>query len=720
MLASGLRFEVAAQPGQTVKPRLELKFRGAFRSGMTSLDPSDIPPSANGLKVAYERGTMVERYEVGVNAIEQSFEFASEPSGSGDLVIAFDVLGNVRAPALDHPRHGALEFSFEGVRSIRYGEAYGIDRSGRRVLLATAWDGVGRLELIVPADLLESATYPLLIDPAIGPTINVGGASFNDVNPDVAHDPEQRTWLVVWQRVFSTDSDIRAALYDEDGTAISSSVSFESSPSRDAKDPSVAFFRGNGNVSNNRFLIAWSESAAGGTTYGIKARLARADDGFPAASTFAVTSPALGVKDSRPDVAGGPPMLVAWDRTAAGETSPRSLHYRTLHWPNPSIAAAVTVESERTLTTVGSGNVRDVRLAQSSLTLLVGASPWSIWRATWARFFPTPAPGDADIYTTSFRTVPGLPGSTVIEPLSTVPNAATVGSDEISPDIALMASSLLDVSGAHYLIAWQDEAEIRGQMYDTNGPMGGGIIIQPAAGTAHFQPAVGAGACEFTVAYLEAGPGEFNLDVYGARVLPDGSVPANHRLIDNPGTTYQEHVRNSSRPLTLSSANRKRNTSLVTWMGQTGPAGGGLNDVRARFFEPLAAGVSPFGAGCAGPTGLVPVIGIAGGLPHPGNRDFAITLSNAPSSAVAILALSTTAASLPIPGAPGCVAYGGPPYLFLPTVTSPTGTASIPLSIPCTSALLGAFVPCQWAIATPGFNAAGLIVSDDIDVSWFH
>ena len=82
--------------------------------------------------------------------------------------------------------------------------------------------------------------------------------------------------------------------------------------------------------------------------------------------------------------------------------------------------------------------------------------------------------------------------------------------------------------------------------------------------------------------------------------------------------------------------------------------------------------------------------------------------------------LGTSFISVPIGGAPGCTAYVGPTYLFLPAFTTPSGSAAIPLPLPCTPFLQGLFFACQWLILVPGFNAAGIIVSDDIDISWSH
>ena len=720
LLGDRVAIEVPGSALEPEAPELELSFTGAGRGGGELSEPLAFAPVASGLSADYARGPLVERYTARALDIEQSFEIPAHLPGSGDLVLRFVVGGNVQAPATEGPRHGAIEFKSAAGSGIRYGEACVLDHSGRRAEVLTAYDGTGHLELVVPGSFLEEATYPVLVDPAIGPVFIAGGDPvWNDVNPDVAYDPQQLTFLVVWQRVFVGDSDIRAALYDQYGTLLNPLIFVETSPAADATNPSVAYFDGSGSLASNRFLTAWEQSTDGGTTVGVRARLIDADDGALSAPAFSVTSPALGVRDRNPDVAGGPPMLVAWDRTPAGAMVATSVRARALSWFNLGAPAAVVLDPEHALESVATGNVGPIRLAQSAMVTTLAGVQWSIWRAVWHRLYPLPAPGDADVRTIAFRTRSGaVPDFAVMQPPSTVPGGGGVGQDEYDPDIALMAPDIFSVASANYLVVWNEGPDIRGHRYDTDSAVGADFDIQVNA-TLQYAPVVGAGTCEFTVAYFESGPGEFDLDVYAARVLADGTVPTNHRLIDSPGAIYQFHLRASSRPVIYAAANQ-RNTSLLAWAGQTGPAGVGLNDVRARFFEPLAGNASFFGVACGGPGGALPQIGYQGGLPHPGNPDFAITLTGAPPLSPATLVLGTTAISMPIAGTAGCFLYVGPEYAYIPTATDAAGSAIVPLPVPCVSWLHGFFVACQWGIPTPGFNAFGWITSNDVDLSWSH
>ena len=307
----------------------------------------------------------------------------------------------------------------------------------------------------------------------------------------------------------------------------------------------------------------------------------------------------------------------------------------------------------------------------------------------------------------------------MLDSVGTVPGAGTVGDNELNCDIASRADLHQSSNGLQYCIAWEDESDVHARMYDELATIGNEITVDDGP---NFEgaPAVGAGHCEFTIAYLSiTPPAEFDVDILAARVLLDGTVAINRRLIDDPGPQFQSSIAASSRPIHTSSE-AESNTSLLTWMGQTGPAGTGLNDVRARFFEPNAPSITPFGTTCPGPFGEMPFMMSGGGPPTAGNDDFELVVIGAPANSLAVLLIGDQLATNPIPGAPGCNLYMGLPLLnALPIITDSAGNGSVPVPIPC-NIPHGVVLAFQWGIHTPGWNAFGWITTDDFDIRWSH
>jgi len=101
------------------------------------------------------------------------------------------------------------------------------------------------------------------------------------------------------------------------------------------------------------------------------------------------------------------------------------------------------------------------------------------------------------------------------------------------------------------------------------------------------------------------------------------------------------------------------------------------------------------------------------------NRSFAVNLADAPTGALALLALgfSDTALSggtplpYPLPNAPGCdlfVSWDD----WASALTDGSGSASVSLSVPNLTSLVNTNVFHQWLVSDPGANTLGVVVSD--------
>ncbi len=170
-------------------------------------------PQRDGLLVRYERGSLVERYELAPRGIEQSFVLP-RPLGAGALRLTLDVETELTAT-----RDGAgWKFSNE-FGAARYGEAKAIDASGRELALASEYVD-GRLALVVPAEFANRASYPLVIDPLIA-AFGIEATPAESFSPDLCFDASGQAVLHVWQSEFSAnDHDVWADMYSPSGAPL--------------------------------------------------------------------------------------------------------------------------------------------------------------------------------------------------------------------------------------------------------------------------------------------------------------------------------------------------------------------------------------------------------------------------------------------------------------------------------------------------------------------
>lgn len=654
-----------------------------------------LPAGAGTDRLRYKHTGIVERYRVHDQGFEQSFVIPQRPAGHGDYILGIAATGE----GLELPRtvakHGAIEFVHGGQASIRYGEAVVFERGGMPVPIATRCDGVGRIELIVPGSFLDRASYPVIVDPSVGPVFLPGDSSFVDTAPDVAQHASTGNYLFVWQRQLNFFTEIRGRLYRRDGLALTPVIALTNSGQ--ARNPAVCGVEG--------FLVAyeWGDH--------IRVRNFSATSGAALSGEVQVSNPPAGEQDRRPCISGDGNLtaLVVYDRTASGATQPYQVRAETVYNTVTWLSSSGTV-----LESVTGGYVHRPRIPRNLVSETIGGEIWSKNRVVWERFYTSPSPGDADVRTAAIR---GRYGSLVIDDgPETVAGAGSIGPNEYLADIGLQGFSTNDPDPL-FLIAWDEENDIKAHRYSVTGSIGTEIDIRSTSDV-ETEPAVGAGACEFTVAYLQATPpNEFALNVRAARVLPDGSVPVSDRSVDVLNGPFQTGLRASSLQLSTTGS-RRTNTVMLTWQGATGPSTG-LNDVRARMYEPVAPIVAPYGSPCAGPGGTLPVIG-TNWDPIPGNELFEVHVSNAPANSLAVLLIGNVLTTAPLPGAPGCSIYMGVPFLdAIPTVTSNIGFGYVSLPIPC-SVPPGSLLAFQWGVYTPGHNSLGWITSDDLDVTWVH
>ena len=197
----------------------------------------------------FDRGAIVERWDLRPDGAEQTFVLAARPAG-GVLVVA--VAGDLPFAGRDEQ---GLHFVAEGWGEVIYGHAFAVGADGSRTALPTTF-AEGAVRIALPAD----ARYPLVVDPFVS-TINVAAnEAFDNRNPDVAFDATNSRWCVVMEeRVSVGDTDIKVRRFDANGTLLDTDY-FESAGAI-AKNPAVAAApNAVAAVATGAFLVAWEEA----------------------------------------------------------------------------------------------------------------------------------------------------------------------------------------------------------------------------------------------------------------------------------------------------------------------------------------------------------------------------------------------------------------------------------------------------------------------------
>jgi hypothetical protein len=206
-----------------------------------------------------DRGVAIEHLRNTREGLEQSWMFASRPSGNGDMVI------RVRAAGLSHSGDTPQGLHFLDAASglgLRYGRANWIDAVGARTAVDTLWAANG-IEIRIPASLVDRSAFPAAVDPIISPEFGMdqpidGPAPASQDLPDIASDGTN--YLVVWSDnrnssgpVFETD--IYAARVSPVGTVLDpTGIRLTFGTSTQAYQPKVVW-------DGASYLVVWVQTA---------------------------------------------------------------------------------------------------------------------------------------------------------------------------------------------------------------------------------------------------------------------------------------------------------------------------------------------------------------------------------------------------------------------------------------------------------------------------
>lgn len=622
-------------------------------------------PSLHGDSVRYHHGRgVVERYDVRADGIKQSVVFATRPAGSGDLVVSYAVATDMECEPAE--RADELLFRASHLGGITVGAVTGIDARGRRVRGHMSFDGE-RLELALPHAFVETASYPLELDPLFGPQLNTG-VSFADGAPDVAYDESSDIWGIAFEFPASaTTSAVWIMRHDAvtgtrlGGTAVSTGGGNQGRPA-------IASVNG-----ADRFLIVWQDDSAGNGD--IRCRAVRATDG---AMSLPVTIAGTPATELAPDVGGdafdGPDLeaLVVWEETGAGIQ-----------------AVQVTVPV----------NTGDPFVTGSVVTLDPGPQSTN----------PTISKsGGSD---------PGTGGRYVVAWEATIGGTVLIGFLGVDRDLNVLAAPSfttggampgdpdVDGDGTRFLLVFETLEGVAPGPSDvwcqplefcSGGTMLCGVPSGPVAnvqGDDERQPAVACLGPMFAVAWSDRNP----LSTTDYRIHVTNVVPGTTQLCNAPAVTGVASGYLCANPglCAKRSAGADSTEALLSFEEANNTSGNSL--LRSHRYRPFTGGtVTPVngtsGCGTGGTAGTDGPFAV-------GNPDFLLTLSGAdPTAAVAFLLFDTIQG--PISTCGPCAWIN--PQIVAPLIPVGAGEAEVALPLPCDAGFLGFTMDVQWLVLTPG------------------
>ncbi|MCB9878403.1 MAG: hypothetical protein H6835_12460 [Planctomycetes bacterium] len=267
-----------------------------------------------GFVAAYDLGAVSERYELRDEGVEQTFVLRQRV-GEGDLVVrgAVDTLLHCAAVAAAHQE---LRFVDDAGRHIvGYGAATAVDAAGRRRPMTTSFAD-GAITLRLDAAWLATASYPVVVDPLLGPgdyVYSVPDLGKSDIVRDNEGGAEQ-VWIGLTQYTSAQDSDLFGLRYEDDGSY--AGYFFEDVTNSWSTDgPSVAYL-----ASTNRTVLVFDRILPGGSRVLRTHTHLRTDTGWN--TTYSQI--ATGNNAWRADVGGsswnsaGPEVLIVYQQEANG------------------------------------------------------------------------------------------------------------------------------------------------------------------------------------------------------------------------------------------------------------------------------------------------------------------------------------------------------------------------------------------------------------------
>lgn len=672
----GMTFTPALGSSAPTTQRLSLTPRQFGRAdGLQRVAPAT--PVLADHRTSQARGAGVtERYEVTPAGLELSWRFATKPSGSGDLVVRYDLASTM-------PLHGAqrdlVSFCLPDVGGVSIGAVKGVDALGREAAGALALDG-DVLELRLPSTFVDAAAYPLVLDPLIGtqflPTAN---ANYDDTDADVAYNRVFDRYLVVHRRVFSaTDQVMRGQRLTDTGSLLGGLLVLGSADY--IHHPTVAHISKRGT-----WIVAWETAPTVFSSTDIDCCAVYALNGAVSATTTIASGSG---DETDPDAAGDTTVGVTSDsdgalityRVAGGGIRLARVECAS-NGAQPTLVSTTTISND----------------ASAILPAISKSNPGtSRYVVTWRE----PSLVNVALRARACDRLGNLLG-----------NPVTVSSGSILLS-GLPGRSDVDGDGTDFVVLYEygqspltsaKDIYARGVRWDgaTLVTSTAAIPISTVSGIDKKEPAIAFCRHKYVALYAEQFlPGTANYDIRGVELSASCTTCGPSHLFTGLNGTLLRNVEHMPAICSeISSGGDSDKGMIVFTESDDGPPF--TSSVVAHFYEALAGTPTPV---LGTPCGTTATIGADGPFAV-GNADFAITVDNLPLISLPLINVGAPGATYPVGVCSNCVILNPFVTIFVPPVGT-SASFSLPLGCPTISSL-GTQLDAQWSIFSPSHNTCG-------------
>jgi hypothetical protein len=647
---------------------LSFELESIRRGGQQLAGGGPSTPARQGDAVVYARGpSIVERYDLLREGVEQSFVIDNLPAGEGDLVVRGRLISELDAPAPGIYPNGlsfrAPQWNGSTQGGVEIGSVTGIDAAGARVPGAMRWDGT-HVEYSLPAEFVAAARMPLVVDPLFGAGFTAAsGADYAD--PDVAWDDSSASYLVVFERQWSgSDIDTYAQQLLPNGTPVGGLKLLETGIPTLAINPSV------GNVNGtNRFFVAWQQGSSILGPWDIYG-LSMSNSGAVSATIAIATEAASEIE---PDVAGQrwTPNLfapVVWERVGNG------IFGASIDVPstaNPSIAYSYTIAPEP---------------YAHRPSISQGQDEAGVYLVVFSRFYTNPFPGDHDVIGIVINSK-GEPYTSLIQVMS------SLGPDEDNADVV---ASLDDFAVVYEFKDSIDDLDrgvhVQRLHFDTVAltlqPVGPAVVIEDDPFLDERSPAIAYTGLKFHVAYLDQ-RADIGYDLALRELDPADCLPCSQKLV-KLGSASTSLFAPALTSRFAGAAQQATDECLLAYESVSNtPSFSG--SIVGQLWESVGAtgSVVNLGGGCAG-GGTAGTLGVIA----PGTPSVTLTLTGAaPTAVLSLVNLNPGPAALFPCGS--CLAPLPGILINRPIVA---GNSSLFIPTPCDAALIGAVLDFDWKV----------------------